>query len=459
MKAGDIFPSVPESHSPLESSPLARRDFECDRFDTFMQRAREHSATHQPKRNESSDDISRGENRKVRSRKAVLKTPEQTDVSTDGSLQASSASVPLPPTASFGNTPPQKSPDSNPSEAEEANVSGIGAIAVNSSGTGAVDSASSSDAPKVTDANNIGEPGITSNSPAASPQNERSNSSSGKFSMSSNVKSELETDSDEPTRVLSPSQESLKETAQSVPPLVLAAQSENTGISSAKYDSPMEKAENMNEFSGTPEQYLPAAASSATEEAPRTFVVRPASSTAREDKPESFSAFSAVSTTTAPTDTFPTTTAQEPASISLQSLERTQELISLHSVQLRASENDSLQVVIKPGADLHLSLNLQMRDGKVEVQALLHHGDFNSLSRHWEELQQQLETRGVRLAPLSDDRNHSQFSDLSQQPGGRGHTRESATRTGAFAEFSPSAVLVSKTSTKTISRNGWESWA
>ena len=64
---------------------------------------------------------------------------------------------------------------------------------------------------------------------------------------------------------------------------------------------------------------------------------------------------------------------------------------------------DSLQVVIKPGAGTQLSLELRQHGGGVEVQAALQQGDFKHLSQHWPELQQRLEQRGIRLAPLTDD--------------------------------------------------------
>jgi hypothetical protein len=67
---------------------------------------------------------------------------------------------------------------------------------------------------------------------------------------------------------------------------------------------------------------------------------------------------------------------------------------------LRDCGADSLHVVIKPGSGLRLSLNLQMRGGSVAIQARLNHGDFDFLSRHWNELQQQFAARGIRLASL-----------------------------------------------------------
>src|SRR5262249_38132428 len=153
------------------------------------------------------------------------------------------------------------------------------------------------------------------------------------------------------------------------------------------------------------EQYLPASGSSGSEEALPSRAIRPISPALHEDKTEISAAFPFSSAATGTTESLATSFVQEPAPVSLQSLERTHELMSLHAVQLKESGNDSMQVVIKPGPSLQLSLNLQMRNGNVEMRALLQHGDFDLLSRHWPELQQQLESRGVRLGPLVPDSN------------------------------------------------------
>jgi hypothetical protein len=83
-------------------------------------------------------------------------------------------------------------------------------------------------------------------------------------------------------------------------------------------------------------------------------------------------------------------------------IQRTQELVSLQVMRLHESGADEMRVVIIPDAGLQLSLHLQQRGGGVEVQAVLDRGNFGLLNRHWPELQQQLELRGVRVAPLAN---------------------------------------------------------
>ncbi len=78
-------------------------------------------------------------------------------------------------------------------------------------------------------------------------------------------------------------------------------------------------------------------------------------------------------------------------------------MVAAHALRLKHSTDGSLQVVIKPADGLQISLDLRRVAAGVEVRAELQQGDFNFLSRHWAELQQQLESRGIRLAPLTGD--------------------------------------------------------
>ena len=106
-----------------------------------------------------------------------------------------------------------------------------------------------------------------------------------------------------------------------------------------------------------------------------------------------------------------------PAPASAPAGQRMQELVSLQVMRLHESGADEMHVVIKPDTGVQLSLNLQQRDGNVQVQAVLDRGNFDLLSRHWPELQQQLESRGVRVAPLaSADQSLGGGSEGFRQP-------------------------------------------
>jgi hypothetical protein len=148
-----------------------------------------------------------------------------------------------------------------------------------------------------------------------------------------------------------------------------------------------------------------------------------------------------------------------------RALDRTHDIVALHAMRMKDSNTDSLHVVIKPGAGLELSLQLKQTGSGIEAQATLNHGDFDQLNQHWAELQQRLEQRGIKLAPLGNQENASAFSNSNFQNHQHQSTEREPLATGAFAEFAlagkaaeKSATRVSGTPVATTGR-GWESWA
>ena len=237
---------------------------------------------------------------------------------------------------------------------------------------------------------------------------------------------------------------------------------EITGISSAQQQMPMQKAEKTNEISASAEQKLPGPAAGVTGEELPDKSLRSVPPASREEKTDLASDIgSSSSGAAAPSGTGSTAaaTAAWPSSTPLRSLERAHDLMSLHAFRLRDSGVDSLQVVIKPGPGMQLSLNLQMRDGNVEMSATLHHGDFDFLKSHWAELQQQLEARGVRLAPLTSGDQAGAGDNNSFTRSGHSKEDGNGSQPGALAGFTLSNTLKPATSTKTKTLRGWESWA
>ena len=147
-----------------------------------------------------------------------------------------------------------------------------------------------------------------------------------------------------------------------------------------------------------------------------------------------------------------------PAAANLQSLamERTHEMVTMHALRLSNTAADSLQVVIKPGAGTQLSLELRQRGSGVEAQAILQQGDFNHLNQRWPELQQRLEQRGIRLAPLTDD-------SASANSGGNqtsDHKKsQPAEPVAEYAFASPATVSFAQPAARATSPRGWETWA
>jgi len=144
------------------------------------------------------------------------------------------------------------------------------------------------------------------------------------------------------------------------------------------------------------------------------------------------------------------------ASFQSQSWERTHDMVTMHALRLSNMSADSLQVVIKPVAGTQLSLELRQRGNGVEAQAVLQQGDFNHLNQRWSELQQRLEQRGIRLAPLTDD-------SVSANGGGSQtfeHKENQPAESPAEIAFaSPASVKFAQPTARTTAQRGWETWA
>jgi len=70
-----------------------------------------------------------------------------------------------------------------------------------------------------------------------------------------------------------------------------------------------------------------------------------------------------------------------------------------------------------------------------------------------------LESRGIRLGPLTHGEPMTDSQGFSQSPNQQ-PSDEPAAATGAFAEFALNSTLVPKPArTETTASRGWESWA
>ncbi len=152
-----------------------------------------------------------------------------------------------------------------------------------------------------------------------------------------------------------------------------------------------------------------------------------------------------------------------PASLQLlfQALERTHDIVALHALRIRDAGTDHLHVVIKPGAGVQLSMELRQHEGRVQVQVWMHRGDFDFFQRHWKDLQERFESRGIELGDLQ---RHPSFQSGSQRSAYRPPEGEWADplMAGAFAEFALAGSLTEppgRRAFRTARQRGWESWA
>jgi hypothetical protein len=146
-----------------------------------------------------------------------------------------------------------------------------------------------------------------------------------------------------------------------------------------------------------------------------------------------------------------------------RAIERTHDMIALQGLRLVDAKLDSLQVVIKPGAGMQLSLELRQHGGVIDAQAVLQRGDFGPLSQHWPELQQRLGQHGVHLAPLSNGENaNTNFGSNGFQSPQHEFNNPDPLEASAFAEFAlagPAAQSPTPALAATVSHHGWETWA
>lgn len=237
-----------------------------------------------------------------------------------------------------------------------------------------------------------------------------------------------------------------------------------TGISAAEQAATMKKAEHAAKVAGTPEQTLPGVTVVSTLQS--TAQPRPATRTAaRVESSDAPVTANLSGTDRAPRA--PETVAGSPISESSQTelrtraLDRTHDIVAVHGLRLKETNAGSLHVVIKPGAGLQLSLQLQQTADGIQAQAVLQQGDFAQVNQHWAELQQRLEERGIKLAPLGQD------GAAMNNPGGENFRRPSqqsaepgALAAGAFAEFASTTATTGRPApAPAVASRGWEGWA
>jgi hypothetical protein len=123
-----------------------------------------------------------------------------------------------------------------------------------------------------------------------------------------------------------------------------------------------------------------------------------------------------------------------------------------------------MQVVIKPGSGIELSLQLRQRGDGVEAHAVLQQGDFSQMNQHWSELQQRLEQRGIRLAPLTGSENSTAFGGGNefQKQQQRQTEEQDPLAAGAFAAFAMAGAAIAPSGHSAIYAGmprGWQTWA
>ena len=240
-----------------------------------------------------------------------------------------------------------------------------------------------------------------------------------------------------------------------------AAETAGTGV--ATVDLPMKKSANTNKVAGLDGKVLPGEASVAARAKVLPATVTAGPVRAAEGISANLNFSPALPGTVSPADVStaqPTLVLPSLTDARMRNLERTHDMVALHAVRLVQAQTDTLSVVIKPGAGTELSLELRQRDGGIEAQATLSRGDFQLMNQHWSELQQRLEQRGIKLAPLGGEAGFSTDSGGNFQQQQDPSSRElEAQKASAFAEFALASRAIGATARLAVGIGGWESWA
>jgi hypothetical protein len=237
---------------------------------------------------------------------------------------------------------------------------------------------------------------------------------------------------------------------------------ENAGTGVAITASPMKNPQKANKVAGPDVKVLPVGdnGGARAKNFPTPLLVTPVrtANNGGTDLNFSFSNGNSQSPMTAGTPVLNVADLPSLADARLRAVERTHDMMSLHAMRLVESKSDALSVVIKPSVGTELSLELRQRDGGVEAQATLTRGDREFLSQHWPELQQRLEQRGIKLAPLAGETDFSANGNGNFQ---RQQTsqEQAAQEALAFAEFVSITASGGASARRAAIHDGWESWA
>ena len=240
------------------------------------------------------------------------------------------------------------------------------------------------------------------------------------------------------------------------------------GTSDAKQTVPMKTEDNTNKVAGLGEKVLPSNVVSLAREkilpGRGASVVPFSAGAAATDSSAAASSLASGQAVAATTSSSNTLVSSNVIDLPARAVERTHDMVALHALRLVDAQSDSLHVVIKPGAGMQLSLELRQRGDGIEAQAVLQLGDFNQMNQHWSDLQQRLEQRGIRLAPLAGDENPAASGGWNefQHQEQRQPEEPDPLVASAFAEFALAGAMTAPAGHPAlfaVAQRGWQSWA
>lgn len=143
---------------------------------------------------------------------------------------------------------------------------------------------------------------------------------------------------------------------------------------------------------------------------------------------------------------------------------RTVEGIAGHVQLLRTSDQNRLEVVLKPDPGLAIHLEVTRTDGQIQVQARCERGHFAGLDAQWASIQNALAAQGIRVEPLqstapsSFSAGSSLGGDFGQQQRSQQQDRSDRPQPFVFEQDMPYPAPTSHGQPKSWPR-GWQRWA
>jgi hypothetical protein len=164
------------------------------------------------------------------------------------------------------------------------------------------------------------------------------------------------------------------------------------------------------------------------------------------------------------------TTATASADPSASPAERLAHLLNQQVVMIRQSSANNLAVSLKLDPQTELSVQLTKHNGQVEASVRWERGSVAGMESHWKDLQDSLARQNVVLLPLeskASPRPPPSYSTADTLSGSHHHqSSQNPQRQNRGAPRNPPAETTLKTvpvtnkaTTRTASRQGWESWA
>ena len=129
----------------------------------------------------------------------------------------------------------------------------------------------------------------------------------------------------------------------------------------------------------------------------------------------------------------------------VESIQRIQSMVEDQVVVLKSAPGQSMQVMIRPDANMALTLTLQQSESNILVAAKMDQSTASLLKPHWEELQRELSQQGIRLG---DPELGSHQESPAHQGGKRGQADDSnphifpgQRQKSAFKDKTPEGIL------------------